>query len=374
MHRRLVPWLALASLPVSLPVFAQEAEFKGFSYDSKDGSSALGFEARVQLLETLTVPDEVGEKTESNLSIPRARVGWKGHVWSKDLEFKLQIDFGKGQAALKDFYADWRFSGDLRLRAGQGKVPFSRQKLTSSSKLAFVDRAPTDGDFDPDRDIGLWLHNGFEKSPELEWAVGVFNGTGEKPRLEGKVQTDPATGEGTITSGKLSNTVSRSMPEIGVRVGYNSGGLKGYTEGDLEGGPLRFGVGLGVVADLDMDGGKDGAMTATVDAQVKVEGLAVEAAFFTKRIQKGDSWTDQTGHANGIHAQVSYAIAETWMPALGYTLVMPDAEGADDESEIAVGLTAMLHGHAIKWANDVAFQDDGTTAPVVARSMIQFSF
>ena len=33
--------------------------------------------------------------------------------------------------------------------------------------------------------FGIGLHNGYEKSPDLEWAVGIFNGTGDKPGFEG---------------------------------------------------------------------------------------------------------------------------------------------------------------------------------------------
>ena len=51
----------------------------------------------------------------------------------------IQVDLGKGAVNLKDAYADL-VVGQVVVRLGQFKKPFSRQQLISSSRLALVDR------------------------------------------------------------------------------------------------------------------------------------------------------------------------------------------------------------------------------------------
>ena len=56
------------------------------------------------------------------------------------------------------------------------------------------------------------------------------------------LKVDPMTGMGTIGTTTNTNVPSKFRPAVIGRVGINRGGIKGYQEADLEGGPLRFGV------------------------------------------------------------------------------------------------------------------------------------
>ncbi|HWN72081.1 MAG TPA: porin, partial [Haliangium sp.] len=174
-----------AAAPESTPL-ASTGYDKGFFIESADRSFSLKTQARVQFRYTFTSALEADEVTmeesrdnDSVFAVQRGRLTLGGHAFTKDLGYKLQADFGRGSVSLKDFYADYRIAGDALVRFGQYKRPFSRQQITSSGNLELVDRAITDGYYRAGRDAGVMVHNNYEKSPELEWAVGLFNGTGE---------------------------------------------------------------------------------------------------------------------------------------------------------------------------------------------------
>ncbi len=76
----------------------------------------------------------------------------------------LDIDFSKGK-------------GTFRVHAGQFKVPYGGQELTSSGSQMFVDRAIVSNSFSRGRDTGVALW-GATRNNKLEWRVGMFNGNG----------------------------------------------------------------------------------------------------------------------------------------------------------------------------------------------------
>lgn len=313
----------------------------------------------------------------SAFSVARARLKLGGVLFSKQLTWALQTDFGKGNVVLKDAYVDYAFiPGWLHARMGQWKRPFSRQQITSSGKLEMVDRAITDGLFHAGRDIGFALHNGYEKSPTWEYIVGVFNGTGDRARLKGDVEVDPATGVGEIVSGKLSNVPSHFLPAIVARVGYNHGGIKGYSEGDLEGGPFRFSVGLSGILELDADGGDDGAARGQLDVLVKAHGFAATAAGYVASFQSGGAALDHSYEGFGAHVQLSYLIHDIVQPVLRYAVLLPD--GGNNLHEAGIAISVYLFGHNVKWQTEALALLEEQTAQTIAdylfRTQIQLAF
>jgi hypothetical protein len=111
--------------------------------------------------------------------IRQARLVLDGHLHGKNLKYRVQTDFGRGNPSLRDFLADAHLGAGVWVRAGQWKRPFSRQFMASSGRLEIPERAITDRAFGTGRDIGVALHNGYEDSPAIEWIVGVWNGTGD---------------------------------------------------------------------------------------------------------------------------------------------------------------------------------------------------
>jgi len=352
---------------------------KGFFIQSPDKNFKLVINNRVQTRFSWEVDNGFDELSDDEMkfAIQRARLTMKGHVFNDDIKFKFQTDYGKGSASLKDFYVNFRLTKGLHFRLGQWKRPFSRQYLTSSGKQEFVGRAITDDAFQTGRDVGFALHNNYLKSPTFEWVIGVFNGTGTKAGLSGDVLVDPDTGEGDITSGKFSNVPDQLNPTMVARVGYNHGGIKGYSEADLEGGGVRFSLGASVRAVLNvLDDSRDMELAAQGDFILKMSGLSLSGAFYYDDAQK----------FMGFHTQLGYVLNKKYQPVLRYArLITPRGDGlhpdgdSNDTQELAGGVSVYFYGHKLKWQTDVGarMQDisgtDGETEYLV-RSQLQLAF
>lgn len=335
---------------------------KGFFVESADGAFSMKTQARVQFRYTFTsaaVEDPAGDDTRDNtsvLTVHRARLTFGGHAFTEDLAYKLQADFGRGAVTLKDFYVDYRIAGDALVRFGQYKRPFSRQQITSSGNLEFVDRAITDRYYTAGRDVGLTIHNNYEKSPEIEWAVGVFNGAGEN-----QVPAD-------------------SGPAVVARVGYNQGDVKGYSEADLDGGPLRFGVGasaLGFLNDIVVGEATLSGIRSELDYIVKVEGFSSTGGVYFSTVQDGEGLGDQTADAIGFHIQAGYTVNKMHQVAGRYSLIAPEAEGAGNQQEASLVYSLYRFGHGFKWQTDVTVgldEGQGFGDEIQARSQVQLAF
>jgi hypothetical protein len=225
------------------------------------------------------------------------------------------------------------------------------------------------------------IHNKYEKSPEgLEWAVGVFNGTGDKPALECDVEVDPATGEGTTDCDDPTNVPGDIGPMVVARVGFNMGKIKGYSESDLEGGPLRLAVGVSYMGDLsELEGVEDDGTPITHrvggDVMLKVNGLSITggAYVFLFEDAAGDSQSDF-----GFHAQGGYFVApKTFELAARFGMVPTGAASDDNRMEILGGFNWFLHGHSLKWQTDAGVlrtTTDPAVTELVVRTQAQLIF
>jgi hypothetical protein len=329
----------------------------GFFVTSDDRRFALTIQGRVQgRYEQESIETSDGRDTQNAFSIARARLILKGHAYSTDIRYKFETDFGKGGVALKDFLIDYQLGRGVWVRAGQWKRPFSRQQINSSGNLELVDRAITDKAFGAGRDIGVALHNRYERSPRFEWAIGVFNGTGDKANLSGDVQVDMRTGEGEIIGGGLSNVPSHVRPTAVGRIGYNHGGIAGYSEADLEGGPLRFGVAASALTEYDSETGDESAVKGELDYVVKAHGFSTTGGIYLATAQDGAGFTDQRFSAVGFHAQLGYMLGSMYQPVLRYARVDRWANRADatGEQEITGGVSVYSFAHDFQWQTDAS--------------------
>jgi phosphate-selective porin OprO/OprP len=293
---------------------------------------------------------EGDDADETYFTLQRTRLKMQGTTHSADFAWKFELDFGKDEVSLKDYFFDWNI-GAAVLRVGQWKKPFSRQRVTSSGSLEFVDRTPNMNAFNADRDVGFGFHNNYTKSPKLEWAVGIFNGQG--PNI----------------------VVDNMSPMVVARAGYNHNGIKGYSEADLEGGDLRFGVAASLMSDLgpvveDETTGEitelDPAHSAQMDFSLKAHGFASTGEVFMSLEEDGNL---------GAQLQASYLLGGKWQPAVRGVYM----DLGDDEvyQEVGAAFSAYLHKHSVKWQSDLSVvlgNEDGEETDLVARSQIQFAF
>jgi hypothetical protein len=329
---------------------------KGFFIRSADGTFELKLNGRVHGLFSYLNKDAGEEREhETAFAISTARLTLSGKAFLPDLTYYFETDFGRGFVKLLDFYADYAFAPKLlHLRVGQWKRPFLRQFMNSSGKYEMVERSPMNGFFGEGYDIGLALHDNYQKSPAFEWVVGVWNGTGsaDKPWFagSGSVDTDGAV---EVTKGGFNNVPTRFHPVLVARVGYNHGGIDGYSEGDLEGGPFRFSVAANALLDFDVDDDGKSGVRAGLDYALKLEGFSLTGGFYVATAQAAAAAGEETGFADqeyagaGAYLQAGYVIAGLVQPVVRYSIVSPD--GQRSGQEIAAGVSVYFARHAFKW-------------------------
>jgi hypothetical protein len=325
--------------------------------------------------------DDLGIVTDREsayaFSIPRAQLKLGGHVFSESVRYSFQTEWGRGMPFLKDGWIDFGLVEDaLHVRVGQMKRPFSRQWLTSATTLELVDRSITHSTYFPGRDLGLLFHNRILKCPKLEWALGVFNGPGNVPWFEGDVAVDPDTGESRVSGGGFVNVPDRFRPAIVARLGYNHGGVKGYSEADLEGGGLRLAIATSGIVELGA-GDVDGNVRGELDYILKAHGFSTTGAVYVASEASGD-FVDQSFDSVGFHLQGGYLIAGLFQPAVRYALI--DFSGEDDRVHKVLGcLSFYFFGHNVKWQLDggARIHEDplaGDLTDYVVRTQVQLAF
>jgi hypothetical protein len=319
---------------------------------------------------------ETTDELEGRFALQRIRLQLEGHAFGEANAYKIEFDLAnRGFSVIKDFFVERAFLPAFRLRVGQWKKPFSRQELTSDYAQAFADRSPVGEVTGAGRDLGLMLHSGYERSPDgAEWALGVFNGTGDKPsqKLTCPPPADPADpidpADCTIA---LPTNVPRDLsPELVARVGWNQGGIKGYRELDLEGGPLRFAAGASYRVRLhdlvDADRLEHGA---EVDAIIKAYGFELTGAAFL--IKKGE---EDAGF--GGYAQADYLLVPERLAVGGRVGVAPVEGRGTHRIEYLGALDLLAHGHGYKLVLDggVVHDTGEKTDDVVAHAQAQLVF
>jgi hypothetical protein len=135
----------------------------------------------------------------------------------------VQTTVGQSGRALQDATILYQVSPDLRIDAGQQKVPFGLEGSQSSGTLEMVERAlfmsdkARGGSFGDVRDAGVALRGKWRTS--LDYQVGVFNGSGEN-------QNDT---DANLAKALIARVVVRPWPAVQVGA---SGVYAGNSAGD----------------------------------------------------------------------------------------------------------------------------------------------
>ena len=125
----------------------------------------------------------------NGFDIRRARVDLKGSV-TPYFSYRLQADLAN-VPKLIDAYGEIKLANFFSITAGQFKIPFSMENLTSSNKLEMIDRSQVVEALvarskdvignQNGRDIGIQIGGSLLKIkdiPLVEYRFGVFNGSG----------------------------------------------------------------------------------------------------------------------------------------------------------------------------------------------------
>ena len=159
----------------------------GLVVRSSDGAFAMATRLRAQLRQQVTFGPEPATQV---FQLRRARLQFKGHAFNKHNKYKIELAFSPRDLGVKKgvlhhtplltWYLEFDYLRDFTIRTGQYKVPYSRQRVTSSGDLQLVDRSIANGEFNHDRDIGFDIRSKDVAGlgGRLRYYAGVYMGEG----------------------------------------------------------------------------------------------------------------------------------------------------------------------------------------------------
>lgn len=277
-----------------------------------------------------------GQPDRESFRIRRAKTKLEGWVYSKNLEIELQVNWVDTVNLLDDANVNYDVTDGHRavmVKAGQFKVPFGRQQLTSAMNQQFVDRSAVSDIFARGRDIGVQLW-GTPFKGALDWRVGVFNGNGR-----------------TVTRNDNDDL------QLDARLTLQPLGDVKYSEGDFESrGRLLFAVAgqvetntREVAASGGTSAGKVEQTTWGGDVVLKLAGVSLSAEFFERQNvpTAGARFKDR-----GFDAQLGvFVVPKRLELAARYAEYDPSLDKASDvrtEKGVAVGYFFNQHNHKIQ--------------------------
>jgi hypothetical protein len=241
-----------------------------------------------------------GAASTSSFQVPRAQVALTGSL-DEWLDLHLMLDFGAqfigpaGFSGLRDAYAEVRPWKWLSIRGGQFKVPFSRQRLVSSLRQTFIDRAVSTRALSFDRDLGGMVEGRFFSD---RWRVqlSITDGVNAGPEvinnnldLAYTVRTvvTPFGADPLVEGDRLRS--HRPMLALGAAFQYD-------LQPDLAG------------MDVDQNGVVDNVEVISFNAEATLHyyGFALEAEYFLRRERPGFARPNAFYH--GGHVQASAMI------------------------------------------------------------------
>lgn len=165
----------------------------------------------------------------------RTRFGVDGHFY-KTVSYKVEMDIfdsEKTGGPLYEAWTDWTPSHWFGLKLGLQRFPLAKSQMDSSAGTATLDRAIGIKAMSPDNTLGLTVHTQPWKD-HLTITLGLFNGLERKSTFF----------EGFDGIGVTQGNKFERLSYIG-RIDLEPLAPLGYGEPDLEGGPVRLGLGGG---------------------------------------------------------------------------------------------------------------------------------
>lgn len=332
---------------------------KGVTIASQDGDTELNIRARVQVqgaVET-NAPDMNGERPapDTIFLVRRMRVVFQGNVLHKAVRYYFQLGLSTRDmepdllVPVRDAYVEWLGLRDLSIRAGQMKVPFSRERIISSSALELVDRSNVNAELNMDRDVGVTLFSRdlFGARKTLRYSLGLFGGDGRNRTADragllwvARVEALPLGDFDDYVGADLEHAAKPKL-SFGVATAYNQSTVRARS----------------TLGDTFTTGATD-YRHATADAHFKWKGFSLHAEVVYRKAdtlvigsKPGGSATvvERSRPAVGAMVQLGAPLAKAWDLALRYGEVRPlDGDVVHRDREIGGGIGWFPRGHNLK--------------------------
>lgn len=298
-------------------------------------NAKLSLSNRMQLRFT-NLHEEAGDDKPS-FRVRRCKTKLAGWVYDQSLRYELQLNWANNKP-LEDANVSYDLSQGknlLVIKAGQFKVPFGRQELTSSGNQEFVDRSIVSTTFAKGRDIGLQV-SGLTWNGKLDWQVGAFNGAGPNAtandnthlQVDARLSWQPL-GKLALSEGDLNVS---PKPKIALAAQYESNDRRGTPANEKQ-------------------------ITWGGDSVLLWRGLFLFAEFFhSQRNPVGISSYDSTGLA--IQGGFCF-VPNRWEVAARYGVVNPsDRRKHDLQTEVGLALNYFIRQHGHKLQADLRRLED----------------
>lgn len=285
-------------------------------------------------------PDDL----ESGFTTNRTALGFSGHVFDKELVYRVSGNFDRagGGFNLEDAYVGHAFDNGLLLIWGQLRMPVLWEDVMNEKYAQAVDMSVVNAVFRQDRSQGIWVH--YSADDWRGW-FGFSDGIrSEDTDLLGDGSDWALTVRGEFKfAGEWSQFDDFTSPP-----GSNWGiklGLATHWQDGPENSAIFPDTTLGAyTADLMLEGDGWNFYAAGVGLHSDPDG--------------GDSTDDW-----GFIAQGGFYIPDTdWEIFARYDAVIPDSErpGDDTFNTLTAGVNYYMHGHAAKFTADVQWFFDDT--------------
>lgn len=351
---------------------------KGVTIRSSDDQASLNIRARIQLRGAVSGAPDDGRDDITDVGVRRLRLVFQGNADGPRLTYYIQLSFSNLDTEadlrlpLRDAYITWTPHRDLNIRAGQMKVPFSRQRVTSSSALGMVDRSIVVSELNLDRDVGVQL---FSKDlfgrKTLGYAVGLFGGEGRN-RL--------GRAAGLLYSARLE--------------AWPFGAFDDYVEGDVKRSPaLRLAVGANVGYNQNTNrprstigtpypAGDFDYRNVSFDAVLKWRGLYLTSEWMSRHADRASRVVSSNGSpstiwsrsGSGFYVQAGQMLTARLEANARYSRLRRDA-GTDpallNGREAGAGLGYYVKGHDLKVQGDYFRVTDAGTGSLVHQGRVQ---
>jgi hypothetical protein len=317
----------------------------------------------------VTLPGLAAGESRGSFRLRRVKTKFEGWFWRPPdaapapsvmprLSYELQLNWPGAVvtniadvgAFLEDATLMWDPAGRGRFRfvAGQFKVPFGRQQMTSSGSQQFVDRALAHGEIARGRETGLAVQ-GAVWSNRLEYRAGFFNGNGltrsnndngsfqTNVRLMWQPNGNQVLAQRAWITGALYSEAdfeSTTVPLYALAFNYEHNDFHGVTTG------------------VDLKSNVYG-----IDGIFKFKGFSATGEYYWRE-RTPETGPEFDANAGFIQAGMMLNGPRTWEVAFRYGQRDPIASATDvaDQKEIRGALSYYYRRHALK------FQVDGGRA------------
>ena len=305
----------------------------------KSKNAQLGISNRVQIRFTSEDLDATSssQPERDSFRLRRMKTKFDGWVYDQDLTYEMQVNFADSSNVLEDAQINYDFTEGKKafmIKAGQYKVPFGRQELTSSGSQQFVDRSTVSNTFARGRDIGVQLW-GTPSGGVIDWRVGAFNGNGR--------------------------TVSRNDNDdlqYNARLQWAPFGDPKYSEGDFDSSDRPL---FAIAADYEANTREVAASGLALahqneqtivglDATFKYRGFSIFAEMFDRENDRNTGFSDFDDEGYVLQAGY-FVIPKKFEVALRVAEFDPNSDAGDNErteSGIGFGYFWNKHNHKLQ--------------------------